>query len=167
LGFFPEQALQEGLVRPFNPLRGVVAKLSPSAKQAMYAAAKAGILIRGKWSDTDGNGCAFNKAGEQRNRVVGSVHDAAALFDMNVEDVNNFIRKWDHLEVNLIEANRLLIQAIEDDGTHRPPRVKGRRVIRGYAFKSEATEWAEQLESGELTVDMIPGCDLVAELLGA
>jgi hypothetical protein len=166
MGFFPEQAISEGLFQPYNPMRHVVAKLSPSAKQAMYAASKNGLIIRGRWSDGNGNGCAFNKAGENVGREVFNTSAAARLFKMDEADVDHFIRVWDNLDCNDIEANRYLVEAIEQCGTHTPIRG-GRRVIRGYAYKSQATKWAEELQSGDLTVDMIPGCEEVAALLSS
>lgn len=158
MGFFPE-----GVTQPYNPLRGAVALLSPKAKQAMYAASKTGMIARGTW-----NGCAFNKAGSVLGFGVASSDVAAQVFEMSEHDVDRFIRAWDSVDCNDTEANRYLIEALESVGTHTPINAgRGRRIIRGYAYKSEATKFAEQLESGELTVDMIPGCDLVAELLSA
>ena len=165
MGFFPQQALSEGLFKKFNPMRSAVAKLSPMAKQAMYAASKKGLIVRGQWSDGNGNGCAFNRGGAEHGQSITDSASAAILFNMNRSDVEYFIRVWDNLEYNDYEANRYLIEAIEESGTHTPPRVTGRRVIRGYAYKGEATKFAEELESGELRVEDIPGCTEIAALL--
>ena len=163
MGFYPEQALAEGLFRKHNPMRYVVGKLSDSAKKAMYAAASRGMIARGTW-----NGCAFNKAGIEHRQAITNTQAAADLFNMRETDVSRFISTWDALDCDDVQANRYLIEAIEESFQQpQAAAVKGRRVIRGYAFKSEATKWGEQLESGELTVDMIPGCHEIAALLSA
>jgi hypothetical protein len=149
-------------------MQSVVAKLSPTAKQAMYAASKKGLIIRGRWTDGNGGGCAFNMAGREHSQSINDTLAAAHLFGMAEHDVSNFISTWDGLTCDDETANRYLIEALETVGTHTPINAgRGRRIIRGYAYKSEATKFAEQLESGELTVDMIPGCEAVGELLSS
>lgn len=146
-----------------NPLVHVVAKLSTAAKQAMYAAAKKGLIHRGSW-----DGCAFNKAGEEAGWSVRSTATAAKVFGMTPEDVGRFITTWDRTSdfCSPEQARRYLIEAIETAGICTPP-GRRTRVIRGYAFKGAATKFQEELESGELTVDMIDGCKEIGELLSA
>lgn len=169
MGFLPDGAEQGwGSRGTGNPLTSVVRALPPHVRQAMLVASKKGLIARGTW-----DGCAFNAASKLGGENVGSVAEAARVFGCSQAVVNNFIGKWDKFTVGNPprkpsdqEANRLLVEAINEVGTHTP--IKGtKRVIRGYAYKSEATKFAEQLESGELTVEMIPGCKEVGELLSS
>lgn len=162
MGFMPE-GWHSGA--PSSSLTQAVARLSVLAKQAMYAAAKKGLIERGTW-----DGCAFNKAGEETGKYVHSSSAAAAAFDMPVQDVQVFIKCWDQTSqyMNPQEARQSLIEAIEASGICTPPSTNRRtRVVRGFAFKSAATKFAEELESGDLTVDMIPGCEAIGELLSS
>lgn len=163
MGFLPEGVREHNKATslPYNPMRGVVSLLSPKAKQAMFAAATKGLIMRKTW-----NGCAFNKAGLLENRHITSVQVAAETFNMRYNDVSHFIGVWDGLNCGDREANKYLLDALSESGTHTPT-GRGTKIIRGYAYKSEATKFAEQLESGELTVDQIPGCKEVGELLSA
>jgi hypothetical protein len=137
--------------------------LSVKAKKAMYAASQKGLIKRGTW-----DGCAFNAAGGIMGEgdSVASFGRAAEIFDMPISSVQAFITVWDGIGGSDEHANRLLVEALTETGLAVPPgQTRGKRIIRGYAYKSEATKFQEQLESGELTVDMIPGCSEAIQLL--
>jgi hypothetical protein len=167
MGFFPESPVNHpswGNSIPSPGLRGAVEQLSVKAKQAFYVVLKSGgIMHRSTW-----NGCAFNAGGRAIGRQVDSFEAAARAFDMKQSDVTRFIRLWDNSRFpNDETASRYLFKLLDQVGICTPPKGKGKgpRIIRGYVYKGEATKFQEQLESGELTVDMIPGCKEAAELL--
>lgn len=169
MGYFPEGVVNGGTgfshPQSSNPMMGVVKTLSVKAKQAMYAASQKGLIARGTW-----DGCAFNAAGGiiGLGGTVQSYERAAAAFGMAENDVARFIHQWDRLHCSDEQANKYLVEALLDAGLATPVGTgRGKRIIRGYAYKSEATKFQEQLESGELTVAMIPGCEEAAQLLSA
>jgi len=166
VGFLPEGAVNRSTayngIFPQFDLEKAVGGLSVKAKQAMYAVLKSGgVMRRRTW-----NGCAFNKAGG----VHGSV-EAARMFEMQQRDVERFIHAWDSLSfANDGAASRHLMALLEKVGICTPPRANHpsaglTRIVSGYEYKSQATKFKEELESGELTVDMIPGCEEAAKLL--
>lgn len=162
MGFFPEGAL-EGRAAP-NTLVGVIKPLNPKSKCAMFAAARAGTIARRTW-----NGCAWNAAGKEVNAGISSTLEASQTFGVDAVHVGLFIKVWDGLDVETDEeATRMLIEAIEHVGLFTEPNMsKTARIVRGYAFKSQATKFAEQLDSGELTLDQIPGARDMEALLNA
>lgn len=166
-----------------NPLLGVVQGLSPEAKKAMYAAASHGLIKRGTWA-----GCAFNKAGTEVGTLVNGNISAARAFNMPSLNVGRFISKWDNLQGTDAHCTRLLMEALDEVGICTPivlpeptVRVQGTNVPRAMkshesrvlrevhnkVYISQATKFKEQLDSGELTVDMIPGCKEMGQLLSA
>jgi hypothetical protein len=159
--FFPDGVVNPASSQMQNPLRAVVRDLSPKAKQAMLAVLKSGkVMRRATW-----DGCAFNLA----SGGLSGANAVAAALHTSVDSVSKFILRWDSLEGNDRACSDLLLQALQEVGTHTPvgfdKSSRAGQIIRGYAFKSEATKFAEQLESGELTVEMIPGCEAAEALL--
>lgn len=146
-----------------NPLVAVVKPLNPKSKCAMFAAARAGVIRRNTW-----NGCAWNAAGREEGQDITSVHAAASGFGVKATFVSRFIQEWDRLPGTNAECTQMLIDAIEEVGLFTEPSDhKVKRIVREYAYKSQATKFKEQLESGELTLNDIPGAKDMEALLSA
>lgn len=149
-----------------NTLVSVIQPLNPKSKCAMFAAARAGTIARRTW-----NGCAWNAAGvEDGAGDISSVTAAANNFGVDQVHVSRFIGIWDAIPPHVSDevATQMLIEALEYVGIFTEPNVsRTTRIIKGYAYKSQATKFAEQLDSGELTVAMIPGAQEMEQLLSA
>ncbi|MDQ4130281.1 MAG: hypothetical protein M3133_04720 [Actinomycetota bacterium] len=103
-----------------NPLVPVVRPLPYTGRQAMYAAANAGLLRRGTW-----NGCAFNRAGTQLGQLVTSAGEAALVLGTTVPVVRRFIRVWDGLRGSEERCTQLLREALEEVGLVPPAPAPG------------------------------------------
>lgn len=100
-------ANQEKLITDITP---VIRKMTPKAKQAMYAAASKSLLRRGTW-----DGCAFNAAGKAvTSQHITSTDKAGKAFGMHSNIVSEFIGVWDHSSnyLNDAEATEALKEAI-------------------------------------------------------
>ncbi len=125
-----------------NPttLEGVISKLKPETKQAMYAAAQKGLILRGTW-----DGCAFNKAGIEVGAAIRSVETAARVFNESPSDVHRFIEVWDSLTGGNEKANRELISNLEAVGLFsKPEDFRKIRVLRERVWTSEETKMQEE-----------------------
>lgn len=168
MGFFPEGAtFKSGPTDPIaNQLLNVIRPLNAASKQAMFAAAQAGSIKRRTWA-----GCAWNAAGEVVNQSISSASMAERAFGVDAIHVDRFISVWDSIPESVSDARctKALRQALEHVGVFTEPNMSRTvRIVKGYAYKSLATKFAEQLNSGELTVDMIPGArEMEAVLCGA
>lgn len=150
-----------------NPLVGVIRPLNPKSKCAMFAAARAGTIARRTW-----DGCAWNAAGREEGltgeKNITDSLAASKAFGVDATLVDRFISVWDGLAGSDEYCTRLLIEAIEEVGLFSEPNIsRTTRIVREFAYKSQATEFKEQLESGELTVDQIPGARDMEALLSA
>ncbi len=131
----------------------------------MFAAARAGVIARKTW-----NGCAWNAAGKDEGlNNISSTTAASGAFGVDEYHVSRFIKTWDNLHgVTNKEATAMLITAIEHVGLFTEPGMgRTTRIVKAYAFKSQATKFAEQLDSGELTLEMIPGARQMEQMLSA
>lgn len=164
MGFLPAGAVDKP-APPGNTLVAVVRPLNSKTKCAMFAAARAGTIARRTW-----DGCAFNAASKELGFSVSSSAVAAGVFGVDKAHVERFIKAWDAIPEGVPDrtATAKLIEALEYVGIFTEPNTrKATRIIKGYAYKSQATRFAEQLDSGELTVDDIPGARAIEELLSA
>lgn len=153
MGFFPEGS--QSLFKNSNPLVSVVRPLPVSARQAMYAAAEKGLIVRRSW-----NGCAWNAASliETKGKVnAQSFESAADVFGCSPHLVRAFIQVWDSLKGSDEKCTATLKDAIDQVGLSTEEGVnKAVRVIRGYAYKSLDTQFKEQLAEVENIADL-PG----------
>ncbi len=94
-----------------NPLVPVVRPLAYRGRQAMYAAANAGLLKRRSWK-----GCAFNQAGSEVGELVTSPGEAAFVFGATLPVVRHFIAVWDGLRGTDRYCTQLLREALEEVG---------------------------------------------------
>lgn len=137
-----------------HTLEGVVRKLSPKAKQAMYAAADKQLIARGTW-----DGCAFNAGSlEIADQGVHSFASAAELFEMKASDVQNFIQVWDQTQGSDEQATERLREAILKAGLFTEPgEKKAARVLRETVYKSQEERMKEEFDSlvSSLDVDCV------------
>lgn len=107
-----------------NPLVPVVRPLTPTAKQALYAATNTGDLQRRTWDR-----CAFNAAGRFVGTSIRSRRRAAAAFGITRGQVGRFIAAWDALPGSNDECTTLLRDAIQEVGLFTEPPPTRRRAL--------------------------------------
>ena len=133
-----------------SSLEGVVGKLNPAAKQAMYAAANKGLIARKTW-----DGCAFNAGGLEVGKNVSSYLAAANAFGLDQSVVENFIYCWDGLEGSDYEATEALKEAILKAGLFTEVNEsKGRRILRETVYKSFETRKLEEFNAIVADLDL-------------
>lgn len=88
-------------------LEDAVRKLSPKAKQAMYAAATKNSwdFNRRTWDH-----CPINAASKELGEDVKSIAVAAGVFDMSFEDVARFINAWDTAFNTMFDLIQMLLK---------------------------------------------------------
>lgn len=163
-------------------LEKAVKQLSVTAKQAMYVAGTEALKQGRGLRSMTWQGCAFNAAGQVHNkRNVSSSREAAYLFKMPVQYVAQFITTWDSMGGSGADVARTkyLLDLLDRVGLCTPPegslysageenplRHTSRvvREVKTVEYKSLASKFKEQLDSGELTLDNVPGCEAVMHI---
>lgn len=123
-----------------SPLERTVYKLSPKAKQAMYAAGRKQILRKGTWA-----GCAFNAAGCEIGKYINNFTKAAQVFEMNESDVERFIQIWDTCNQSTSDLISILLNVGLYSEPCEPPKSRPNRV-EFHKFTSWETRMMEELD---------------------
>lgn len=138
-------------------LEAAVRCLSPGAKQAFYSAAmRHGTIRRRTW-----NGCAYNQGGKEivSGSNIGSVQEAAKIFQCTPAVVSKFIQAWDRSPYNSDkEATKALLELLEKVGIFSDPdKPRVVRVYRNLVVKGNITddELLQQFQSEVTNLDTI------------
>ena len=150
----------------FSHTKGVslcntVEQFPSGLKQAMFAAASRGPIMRGTW-----NGCAFNAAGMEvgKQDSVTSFAVAADTFKCAIAQVKQFIILWDSMPGTNEHCTEVLRTCIEKAGLFSEPGQKAPRIIKLKVYEDQQKKMREQFDT-LMEANLIEGTDLMAELL--
>lgn len=144
-----------------NNLMPIVRKLTPKAKQAMYAAARHSLINRRSWDN-----CAFNAAGKVvESSNIDSFTKGATAFGMHEGVVRHFIEVWDNSTIYLADSKKAtdaLIYCIEKAGLFTTGKLKV-KVIRDLVHKNRLEKEKEDFEAIVKGVDITSDDDSFAQ----